>query len=66
MLKVEKQHRTWGCEIIQEAGLLLRFPQVHLDVYMRILQSHADDLISQGLHRVIILANPGFNLTLTL
>ncbi len=25
---VEKIHRIWGCELIQEAGILLQLPQV--------------------------------------
>ena len=26
--KIEKLHRIYGCELIQEAGILLRLPQV--------------------------------------
>ena len=26
--EVELLHRVWGCELIQESGILLKFPQV--------------------------------------
>jgi hypothetical protein len=36
--KVERDHRFWGCELIQEAGILLRLPQVVMATGQTIFQ----------------------------
>jgi hypothetical protein len=35
---VERKHRAWGCELIQEAGILLRMPQVVMCTGQTLLQ----------------------------
>jgi cyclin L len=36
--ETEAQHRAWGCELIQEAGVLLRLPQVVMCTGQTLLQ----------------------------
>ncbi|KAG5176928.1 cyclin-like protein, partial [Tribonema minus] len=36
--ETETQHRAWGCELIQEAGILLRLPQVVMCTGQTLLQ----------------------------